>query len=52
MKWLVTYTYPSADAKLNASSLTWHSAQGRTVASGCWRTDSGFRYEYMSLPCS
>ena len=44
-----TYIYPSADANDSASPTTWHVAHGRTVASGCTRTDSGFRYEYSIL---
>lgn len=39
----VTYTYPRAAAKLSASPMTWVMAQGLTVASGCTRTDSGFK---------
>ena len=44
-----TYIYPSADANDSASPTTWHVAHGRTVASGCTRTDSGFKYEYSIL---
>jgi hypothetical protein len=44
--------YPKAHAKLSASPTTWQVAQGLTVASGCARTDSGFRYEYSILPSS
>lgn len=43
------YTYPSALARLRPSPRTSQTAHGRTVASGCTRTDSGFRYEYSVL---
>ena len=44
-----SYTYPRALAKLRASPRTSQTAHGRTVASGCTRTDSGFRNEYRVL---